>query len=322
MALTECPIKNCFAPDLPCQEGKPDLAKCPHFKKSAGGALPPEAIGVSHRLTWSGNSMGAVDVGTVAARSRPSLIGLIGAHDAGKTTLLTALYLLLTRGHQPPNYRFAGSNTLGGWETLAYTMRRLPNSGPTFPPHTPANAGRVPGMLHLALRENGEKRRDVLLTDAPGEWFERWAVEKTSPQAEGASWMAEHASAFALFADCQALSGPMRGDARSKLSLLADRLADEAEGRPVAVVWSKSDIAVRDTIRQSLREQFVQKFPHLREFETSITPAGGEEPAMAVLDILKWLLLPAPACAREAAPRLSPQDPFLSYRGHRERQTA
>lgn len=321
MAPTQCPAKDCFAPDLPCQEGKLDLVKCPHFKVIASVALAPGDTGVSHRLTWSGNSLGAVDVRTVAARSRPSLIGLVGAYDAGKTTLLTALYLLLTGGHHPPSYRFAGSNSLGGWETLAYTMRRLPDSGPTFPPHTPANVGRVPGMLHLALRGDGERRREVLLTDAPGEWFERWAVDKASPQAEGAKWMAEHASAFALFADCQALSGPDRGPAHADLSLLADRLADEVRGRPVAVVWSKSDIAVRDTIRQRLREQFARRFPHLREFETSITPAGGEKPAMAVLDILEWLLLPSSPHARAAAPRLSPEDPFLSYRGHEERQT-
>lgn len=226
---------------------------------------------------------------------------------------MTALYLLLTHGHHPPNWRFAGSATLGGWENIAYYLRQLNNSGPTFPPHTSSQAGRVPGILHLALRGSERERRDVLLTDAPGEWFEKWAFDGKASAAQGVKWIARQSSAFVLVADCEALSGENRGDVRANLSVLAERLGEEAEQRRVAVVWAKSDIAIRDTIRASLRDDFNRYFANFQEFETRLPEkrVGFE----SVLKILEWVLAPVAAPQRFQDPRWVADDAFLAFRG-------
>jgi hypothetical protein len=143
-------------------------------------------------LPWSSNSLGIVDLQFIAGRSKPLLIGIIGPHNAGKTTLLTVLYLLLSQGWRVKGRRFVGSYTLGGWENLAHSLRWTPNQGPHFPPHTPNDAGRLPGLLHLAFRRDDGVLEDVLLTDAPGEWFERWAIDKGAPNLDGARWISSN----------------------------------------------------------------------------------------------------------------------------------
>src|SRR5436190_17005452 len=165
MAL-ECPEKDCWAPEIACNLGS-DLAQCPHYKgvvkdNETARAEAKEAF----LVPWSSNSLGTVDLQFVAARSRPVLIGVIGAHNDGKTTLLTAFYLLLSQGKRVHERHFAGSYTLGGWENLAHSLRWTAKQGPHFPPHTPNDAGRVRGLLHVEFRREDDVLEDVLLTDA------------------------------------------------------------------------------------------------------------------------------------------------------------
>ena len=71
-------------------------------------------------MPWSGSVLGLTDLGFVAGRSKPIVLAVMGPHNAGKTTLLGACYLLLGRGHRPnEELRFAGSCSLAGWENVA-----------------------------------------------------------------------------------------------------------------------------------------------------------------------------------------------------------
>ena len=160
------------------------------------------------------------------------MLAIIGPHKAGKTTLLGAWYLLLGRGSRPDDkLRFSGSCSLAGWEVVAGSLRWEPGSiPPAFPPHTSSRGARIPGLLHLAFKQHQDHRRDYVMTDAPGEWFRKWAVKRETPGAEGARWAAEHADAFLLVADREALAGPEKGAARSGIQLLARRLAGELGG--------------------------------------------------------------------------------------------
>lgn len=315
-----CPEAHCHVPDLPCQKGFDAPTKCPIWKGSKGQReqaniqLTSSEISDAYRLNWSGNSLGAVNLDVVATRSHPTLIGLFGAFNAGKTTWLTSLYLLLTHGKHPQSWGFAGSYTLGGWENIAYAMRRLHNSAPTFPPHTSARAGRVPGLLHLTLRGDNKRRRDLLLTDAPGEWFEKWTINQNSLEATGVNWMIQHSNAFIFFADCAALVGPERGKARQQLEVLSQRLGEQVGDRPIAVVWAKSDIEVRDALRHSLQSTFAKYFHSFREFHTSL-PDKEEQGFNSILPLMDWLLESRPVTTWIDAPRVEMNDIFLAYRG-------
>jgi hypothetical protein len=216
-------------------------------------------------------------------------VAIVGPHNAGKTTMLGAAYLALSRTGIVGPDRFAGSYTLGGWEAVAHGMRWRPGAAPGFPPHTASGAGRAPGLLHLALRRPSGKLTDMLVTDAPGEWFTRWAYDREATEAAGARWVARHTDAFVLVLDSEALAGPSRGEARGEISRLAQRLGAERHGRPVAAVWTKVDVGVVDGIRTAVEELLDRFLPGARRFAVSVRPATkGGFSTDSFLDVLSW----------------------------------
>ena len=239
----ECPRSKCFAPSTGCSLGHVTLDNCPEWQDSAATNADIAPTTGESLVPWTGDAMGLVDLGFVTGRGKPLVVGIMGPQNAGKTTLLAAWYLLLGRGTQlNSNWRVAGSYTLRGWETDASVMRWAPGQPPAFPAHTSSRSARSPGLLHLAFRKTDGQIQDYLFTDAPGEWFRRWAVNREAPEAEGARWVAKHADVFLMIADSEALSGPTVGSARSVLQMLAKRLGAERGTRRVALVWSKADI--------------------------------------------------------------------------------
>jgi hypothetical protein len=297
MALT-CPYPNCFPHDFGCQAGSQTVGECPHYQAGQEGSPvseQPEATAAElsgRRVNWTGSALGLGDLEPLAARSRLLLIGLAGVANAGKTTFLALLYSLLRQGQSIPGYQFAGSDTLPGWELLAGFLTFEDGSNQvTFPPHTTRNAGRVPGLLHLALRDAEDHLLDVLFTDAPGEWFNEWRSNQAAEGAEGAVWMYEQGDGFLLFGDCEELIGPDRGTARTQLQMVADRLLDQLGTRPLGLVWSKSDFGeLRPAIRDSIQQRIHAGAPrHFREFTVSVERREPHWHAQ-VLEAVAWVL--------------------------------
>ncbi len=326
-----CRHHDCFVPDVSCVMGELDAHRC-QFWTGVQPADADERAGDAEQVTtlpWHGNSLGTTDTPFVAARSRPLTIGVVGAEGAGKTTLLGTVYSLVARGRFVGGRRFSGSYTLGGWEAIAHNLRWQGVTPPSFPPHTPRGAARAPGLLHLALRDGQDRARDVLLTDAPGEWFRRWAVDREAADAEGARWVARYADAFMLFADSEALAGLSRGVARTTTQLLTQRLAAEAGERPIAIVWAKADVAVPERTRTVLTETFERYLPAAHEFHVTVKvgnlgAAVGEEGAIGVdameqrfLDLVDWLVArdAERRCGALPDPAPAAPDPFFSFRG-------
>lgn len=272
--------------------------------------------------------MGAQDVRLLTARSRVLYIGLVGAANAGKTTFLALLYALLRQGQAIPGYRFAGSYTLPGWEAIAsYLTFKEGKTEIQFPPHTSRSTGRdegrVPGLLHLALRPETEPAPllDILFTDAPGEWFTEWIVRHDAEAAAGARWMYQHSDAFLLFADRHRLTNTtQRGTARGEINELADRLTHRLGARPLGLVWAKSDVPNdRPQFLADISQHLLHAAPrHYREFEVSVELSGADRWHPQVLASVAWLLdthrrepgTPPPV----PAPAATEQDLFLLRR--------
>jgi hypothetical protein len=267
-----CPI--CTPLGISCEKGYTDPRKCPSYQGAARAAAGEDAGSGEdvHLVPWTGNSLGSRGLSFVAARGATRLLGIVGLSDAGKSTFLLMLYLLLARGHSLRTGSFAGSFTLGGWDHLARRMRLTSPEQPRFPPHTPIGAGRYPGMLHLRLRPTEGAMTDLLLTDASGEWFREWTVDAEASAAEGARWIVDQADAFLLVVDCARLSGEPRTVAAPFASTvrLAERLRDHAGGRRIGVVWAKADQTPLPEIRRRLEEQFARFFPDHASFEVTV----------------------------------------------------
>lgn len=273
--MKPCPVDSCWVPETTCALGHLNPSTCPNLKRSEQEDNATTQSSDMLVLPWSGSAFGLVDVGFVAGRRAPTLVGVVGPENAGKTTLLSAWYLLVGRGiATTESHVFAGSFTLPGWEAVASSLRWAPGSPPEFPPHTSTSLGRGQGLLHIAFRENGDLVRDYLFTDAPGRWFQKWAINENAAEAAGARWIFEHADLFLLVADCAALSGEERGSARAALQLLARRVAATRRERPVLLVWSKSDVRISEDIEKAVREAVKSQIPDAEEFQTSVLLQG------------------------------------------------
>jgi len=174
-----------------CLISHPDPLNCPHFR-SGGDVVElaeeqeePEAIEnkpedevrplvAVGRTFHQGVELGSDDAVEIMRARYTHLIGVLGSTDAGKTCLLSSLYLMASGGSLPAGYQFAGSLTLQAFEDRARGLREwergaLPSQ---LVDHTILAHPRQPSLLHLAIREKDADRRrfDLLLTDLPGEW--------------------------------------------------------------------------------------------------------------------------------------------------------
>lgn len=289
----ECANPTCFVPETSCSEGCIRYQECPNWK---AGEQTPGIQQVAEEqiiLPWTGSALGLADAAFISGREKPLVVAIAGPESAGKTTLLASWYLLLGRGTLlEPGASFNGSYSLTGWEAIAASLRWRPGQPPAFPAHTSSRDARAPGLLHLSLRTSAERTRDILLADAPGAWFQRWAVDEQAGDAEGARWIARHADVILLVADRQALSGARMGTARNAFQLLAKRIAAERRDRPVALVWTKADVEVPAEMEKVVRAAVFDDMPDSAEFMTSARPGpDGESAVVAALGrLFAWVV--------------------------------
>ncbi|PRY35999.1 hypothetical protein CLV58_113130 [Spirosoma oryzae] len=317
-----CEVDSCYPDEFGCNnEGCEVLKDCPHYKpaqKTAGEQVPQtDADEFFIRAPWTGNAMGLKDLEYLASLNQLTVIGITGAASAGKTTFLATLYCLLRQGATVGQYRFAGSLTLTGWENIAWYLSWKEDNSIEFPEHTTSNAGRVPGLLHLKLRDKNNRTKDLIFTDAPGEWFDHWAFNEKDPNAAGALWIHTIADAFLLFADCDMLASNQLGKARKQTRMVADRIKQGINNRPFALIWSKSDVTLDPDIKAQI-STYITNSPisQYKEFETSVREGRKGEYHANVCASIAWVLSMLDRDLNESPVVISkkPEDMFLSIR--------
>ena len=169
----------------------------------------------------------------------------------------------------------------------------------------------------LALRNKEGTVRDVLLTDAPGEWFTVWSKAPDHEGAAGARWVVEHSNVILLLADSSALADEETlPQARRATRDLTERVGALASHIPVGFTWTKTDIELsvvtRDTIERA-RSQFA---PASEIWKTTI-----ETPASIAEALSQAIVIGAGKTdiQRLEEPRWN-DDPFLAFRGFRVRR--
>ncbi|MEW6182506.1 MAG: hypothetical protein AB1500_04915 [Bacillota bacterium] len=263
-------------------------------------------------LPWNGYALGTSDLTILSGRGQPVVVGLIGPPDSGKTSLLAFFYMWLLKYGKIGGWDFAGSWTLGGWESVVQYCRWTGEPPPSFPPHT-SSAGRHPGVLHVTLRQRESGAlRDVLFTDAPGEWFTRWARVPADPTAAGARWVVDHANALLLLIDSAALEDAEKlPQSRRSTRDLLERVGAEKGTCPVMVLWTKDDVDVPGAVRDGLSRTCEHFIPGASFWRTTVTkPETIQQCFVEAIHASEK----AEIALDEIEPRLS-HDPFLAFRG-------
>lgn len=187
MAKGSCNKQDCtIAETAKCLEGHEPPSTCPHYIVFADTNTLPSlepSLQVASvapltsppRRFHAGFELGTQDAAEIMCGHYTHLIGIVGCTNVGKTCFLSSLYLLASHGHLRPDYLFAGSLTLQGFEDRVRLLRKwadgiLPDK---LAEHTTLQNPRQPAFVHLALREPADsgRRLELLLTDLPGEWF-------------------------------------------------------------------------------------------------------------------------------------------------------
>lgn len=301
---------------LPCEMGLRNYEDCPEYvaassRESSATTSPTRTDSTAdtehaQRLPWTGRGLGMADIVLVSARGPARLVGLIGPFNAGKTALLTAIFTHFARTGIVTDFAFSGSFTLHAWMQLRHYTTWPSPSGGTFPPHTPDTGERVPSLLHLAFRERTGRLYDVLFTDAPGEWFTRWVRDRTTDDAAGARWIAQHATHFIYVVDRQGLAGGDVGRVRHNTLALARVLGEHRRGRPLIAVWTKSDLQCDEEIEAPIRARLTELLGEHISVNVHV-----EDPAC--VGLLTRLLEELPS-ASQPTRALEPASAFVAYR--------
>lgn len=168
-------------------------------------------------------------------------------------------------------------------------------------------------MLHLGFRREDGALRDFLFADAPGEWFQKWAINEQAADAEGARWIARHADVTLLIADRQALAGPKMGAARNDFQLLAQRAVAESRGRRLALVWTKGDVDVAPAMEAQIRKAVALGSSSVPEFTVSVYPRGEVDAAEGFRELFGWILSTKRAGVHLPTTEASGQDPLFRF---------
>ncbi|MNY25014.1 hypothetical protein D3C86_1587650 [compost metagenome] len=154
--------------------------------------------------------------------------------------------------------------------------------------------------------------RDILLTDAPGEWFTQWARKPGEATAAGARWVVEHSDVLLVLVDSAGLADADKlPQTRRATRDLIERVGAEAKDRSVIVVWTKEDIEIPEATHDGLARACGEFLSNAAMLKTTV----------GIPDTIATCFAHAFRHAERVStlggavePQLS-RDPFLAFRG-------
>jgi len=267
--------------------------------------------------------MSEIEADRLMWSSPARVLGIVGPHSAGKTCLLTSLFLLLADGqctHLP--YRFAGSRTLFALQTLGHELGQWNGSDGQMVAHTPRGEGSTLGtFLHLGLRPRNpadDRLVDVLLCDMAGEHFSDLASHADDETRARMTFLAR-CDGFIFVVDAKALFSNKGRRLDAELSRMLGRLVDilADQTAPLAIVVAKID-----AVPLLPRPRTDGSPPaELREFLRRRAPRLGAAIDRAEQASLPLAIFPVSAIPAEGQP-IGVQEPFGYLLTSADRRTA
>ncbi|MCP3024545.1 TRAFAC clade GTPase domain-containing protein [Cupriavidus basilensis] len=162
LSFDECPD---VAP--PTDEAEFDLENAAADDESSG-SQPLAPSGRSMKRTADGASLNASTCDALLRQRGGTVVGIVAGPEAGKTTMIATIYELLHR-RKLDGYRFAGSETLRGYEERCHLARVASNRERADTARTP-NQAKL-NFTHLRVG-TGTGIADVVFSDRSGEHFD------------------------------------------------------------------------------------------------------------------------------------------------------
>jgi hypothetical protein len=301
MADTEaiCANRECrIAQGGTCIEGHDDLAKCPFYGREPE-EIDDELVDDSQDVADAFDGfhlpdalpldMGGTD--KVLAMLPSRMIGVIGVHDSGKTSVIAGLFDLLQIG-PVSDCTFAGSSTLHGLEIICHDARVASERNE---PHSERTKRGEVRFYHIDVRRNGAFH-SLLIADRSGEEY-----EEVADLAANAAGMFElrRADVITILVDGRRLASPSdRADVIGAIPLIVQGMAENGAflRKPnLAIVLTKNDAVQasprkehveRDfkAIADGLQDTFADHFGEFGSFVTCASPADTNAARGAGLD--------------------------------------
>lgn len=215
---------------------------------AAASAAPVARVDPPISAPWTGEALTLAEVRQLQERGNAQIIAVLGARNAGKTTLLTATFLQICQGVRGRlGRRFAGSRTLRAWRRLCEGAADWGGqSDQEIVGHTPRDS--APGarrFLHLAMQPIHDDgcTEHLALADVNGESLLEWSV---NPEGESRDYLGflNLARHFIVVAD-----GPLLRDEKGHQIEVANMIdtavryaAERGGGGRVVLAVTKSEM--------------------------------------------------------------------------------
>ncbi|MBW4976456.1 hypothetical protein KZZ08_22865 [Roseovarius mucosus] len=290
MADTEtiCANRECrIAQGGKCIEGHDDLAKCPFYgrepeetddEQDDDGQDAADAFDGLHLPVGLPLDKGGAD--KILAMLPSRMIGVIGVHDSGKTSVIAGLYDLFQLGAVSGS-TFAGSSTLQGFEFICHDARVASDRGE---PHSERTKRGEVQFYHIDMLLNG-MLQSLLIADRSGEEY-----EEVADLAANAADMFElrRADVITILVDGRRLASPSdRADVMGSIPLIIMGMVENGAflRKPnLAIVLTKDDAVQasprKDRVEQDfraitdgVRDKFADYFGEFGSFVTCASPA-------------------------------------------------
>ncbi|MBJ9678980.1 TRAFAC clade GTPase domain-containing protein [Burkholderia gladioli] len=305
-----CSNRQCrVGEDRKCLEGYEEFSRCPYYGRELGeeaeyASIPDERPkdtfdGIRLRDAFALEAPCANRVLTIL----PSrMIGVIGAYDSGKTSIIAGLYDLFQNG-PVSGAIFAGSSTLHGLELICHDARVASDREEAHSERT--KRGEVQ-FYHVDVRQDGELRT-ILIADRSGEEY-----EEVADLAANASAMFElrRADVITILVDGLRLESPVeRADTIGAIPLILQGMVENyafARRPNVAIVLTKDDVVqasarkervMKDfqAIVENIRNSFGNSFGEIASFVTCASPKNATaERGRGLAALLSFWIKPNP----------------------------
>lgn len=271
-----------------CIEGHDDLAKCPYHGKELEGVDKDEGDDDEEAVD-AFDGVHLPDSLPLKSRradrvlaSLPSrMIGVIGVHDSGKTSVIAGLFDLFQVGPVADTI-FAGSSTLHGLEIICHDARVASERDE---PHSERTKRGEVRFYHFDVLRNG-LLQSVLIADRSGEEY-----EEVADLTANATTMFElrRADVITVLVDGRRLASSRdRADVMGAIPLIIQGMVENGafSRKPnLAIVLTKDDVVQasprKDQVQRdfraiidSIRDAYAAHFSEFGSFVTSASPEG------------------------------------------------